>query len=81
MLGKVEFPIMILAFCYLSVISLTVILGGLFFASCLGISDFVEQQQLSLTTRHCGIYLENGRESAYESCIKKAITYYYKDHR
>ncbi|MDD5289911.1 MAG: hypothetical protein PHT40_01760 [Patescibacteria group bacterium] len=69
MLGKVEAPIFILAFFYLAIIVLALVFCILVFLSSTGVFDYVNSQHLALMSRHCKIYSELQKTSAYQKCL------------
>ena len=56
MLGNVETPIFILAFCYTTVMVICLIFLGLLFFSTTGIIDYVDYQQKMASTDYCLLY-------------------------
>jgi hypothetical protein len=69
MLGKVETPIFILAFFYTAIMALAVIFCCLLLLSSTGILKYVNDQHLSLMSRHCKIYADFQKASAYQKCL------------
>jgi uncharacterized membrane protein YqiK len=75
MLGKVEAPILILAFLYIAIIVVVLIFLTLFLFSCTGVFDFMKKQELAIITRHCGMYTQQNKPSMFDSCVKQAANY------
>ncbi len=76
MLGNVETPIFILAFCYTAVMVICLVFFGLLFFSVTGIIDYVDYQQKMASTNYCRVYQQQGLNRLYDNCVQSAIAYY-----